>query len=60
METRVCSAYKLNEGFSQEGRLCQVLLRDKYDENKELLTHLTRWKPLVNMVISSAILGVKT
>lgn len=60
METRVCSAYKLNEGFSQEGRLCQVLLRDKYDENKELLTHLTRWKPLVNMAISSAILGVKT
>lgn len=58
METRVCSAYKL-KGFSQEGRLCQVLLRDKYDENRELLTHLARWKPLVNMVISSAILGVK-
>ena len=34
--------------------MCQVLLRDKYDEDRELLTHLARWKPLVNMVISSA------
>lgn len=34
--------------------MCQVLLRDKYDENRELLTHLARWKSLVNMVISSA------